>query len=63
MPEFFEKSPFSGVEKHCQDQGTSCHHFDSTDLDFAHIESEKTSFFAEMGNFPMKNSTRSDSMH
>jgi len=40
MPEFFEKSPLSGAGKHPDFQVTSCHHFDSTDVDFAYIESE-----------------------
>ncbi len=39
MPEFFEKSPLSGTEKHPDFQVTSCHHFDSTNVDFAYIES------------------------
>ncbi len=34
------ESPFSKAEKHRQDQGTSCHHFDSTNTNFARIESE-----------------------
>jgi len=40
MPEFFKKSPFSGAEKHPDFQVTSCHHFDTTNADFAYIESE-----------------------
>jgi hypothetical protein len=34
------KSPFSGAGKHPDFQVTSCHHFDTTDVDFACIESE-----------------------
>jgi hypothetical protein len=40
MPEFFEKSPLSGAEKHRNFQVTSCHQNVSTDVDFAYIESE-----------------------
>ena len=40
MPEFFEKSPLSGAEKHPEFQVTSCYHFVSTNVDFAYIESE-----------------------
>jgi hypothetical protein len=34
MPEFFEKLPLSGAEKHPDFQVTVCHHFDSTDAKF-----------------------------
>jgi hypothetical protein len=40
MPEFFEKSTLSGAGKHPDFQVTSCHHFDTTNVDFAYIESE-----------------------
>ena len=40
MPVFFEKSPLSGAEKHPYFQVTSCHHFVTTIVDFAYIESE-----------------------
>jgi len=40
MPEFFEKLPLSGAEKHLDFQVTSCHRFISTNVDFAYIESE-----------------------
>ena len=40
MPEFFEKSPLSGAGKHRNFQVTLCLHFDTTDADFAYIESE-----------------------
>ena len=40
MPEFFEKSTLSGAGKHPDFQVTSCHHFDTTDPNFAYIESE-----------------------
>jgi len=40
MPEFFEKSPLSEAEKQPDFQVTSCHHFDSTNVDFAYVESE-----------------------
>jgi hypothetical protein len=40
MSEFFEKTPLSGVGKYPDFQVTSCHHFDSTSVDFAYIESE-----------------------
>jgi len=39
-PEFFEKSPLSGAGKHPDFMVTSCHHFDTTNADFAYIESE-----------------------
>jgi len=34
------KSPLSGAVKHPDFQVTSCHHFDTTNVDFAYIESE-----------------------
>ncbi len=40
MPEFVEMSPPSGPGKHPDFQVTSCHHFDTTNVDFAYIESE-----------------------
>ncbi len=40
IPEFFKKSPLSGAIKHPDFQVTSCHHFDTTNVDFAYIESE-----------------------
>jgi len=40
IPEFSEKSPLSGAEKHRNFQVTSCHPFVSTNVDFAYIESE-----------------------
>jgi hypothetical protein len=40
MPEFFEKSPLSGAEKQPDFQVTSCHHFVTTNVDFAYIEFE-----------------------
>jgi len=40
MPEFLEKSRLSVAGKHLDFQVTSCHHFVSTDVDFAYIESE-----------------------
>jgi hypothetical protein len=40
MSEFFEKSPLSGGRKHPDFQVTSCHQNDSTNVDFAYIESE-----------------------
>jgi len=40
MPEFFEQSPLSEAKKHPDFQVTSCHHFDTTNVDFAYIESE-----------------------
>jgi len=40
IPEFFDKSPLSGAEKHSDFQVTSCHHFVTTNADFAYIESE-----------------------
>ncbi len=40
MSEFFEKSPLSGGRKHPAFQVTSFLHFDTTDVDFAYIESE-----------------------
>ena len=42
MPEFLKKPHFSRAEKRRQDQGTSCLHFDSTDLDFAQMEQVST---------------------
>ncbi len=40
MPESFEKPPLSGAEKYRDFQVTSCHHFVTTNVDFAYIESE-----------------------
>jgi len=40
MPEFCEKSPISGAGKHPDFQVTSCLQNDSTNVDFAYIESE-----------------------
>jgi len=40
MPEFFEKSPLSGVGKQQNFQVTSCLRFVSTNVGFACIESE-----------------------
>ena len=40
ISEFFEKPPLSGTEKHPDFQVTSCHHFVTTSVDFAYIESE-----------------------
>jgi len=39
-PEFFEKPPLLGAEKHRQDQVTSYLYVDTTNVDFAYIESE-----------------------
>jgi len=47
MSGVFEKSPFSGTEKHPDFQVTSCHHFDTTNANFAYIESEYMSIFCE----------------
>jgi hypothetical protein len=38
--ESFEKSPLSGAGKHPDFQVTSCHHFVTTNVDFAYIETE-----------------------
>jgi hypothetical protein len=40
IPEIFENSPLSGSEKHHNFQVTSCHHFVTTNVDFAYIKSE-----------------------
>jgi hypothetical protein len=40
ISEFFEKSPLSRAGKHPDFQVTSCHHFDTTNVDFAYIKSE-----------------------
>ena len=40
IPEFFENSPLSGAGKHPDFQVTSCLHFDTTNVNFAYIESE-----------------------
>jgi hypothetical protein len=40
MLELFEKSPLSKAEKHPDFQVTLCHHFVTTNVDFAYIESE-----------------------
>ena len=40
MPEFFEKPFLSGAGKHPDFQVTSCRHFDTTNVNFAYIESE-----------------------
>ena len=40
MPEFFEKSRLSGAKKRPDFQVTSCHHFVTTNANFAYIESE-----------------------
>jgi hypothetical protein len=47
IPEFFEKSPLSEAEKHPDFQVTSCHHFDTTNVDFTYIESEEMLIFCE----------------
>jgi hypothetical protein len=39
------KSSSSRAEEHRQDQGTSCLHFDSTDLDFAQIQAAHRPLF------------------
>jgi hypothetical protein len=40
IPEFFKKSPHSRAEKHPDFQVTSCHQNDTTNDDFAYIESD-----------------------
>ena len=40
MIEFFEKSPLSGAGKRPDFQVTSCHRFDTTNVNFAYVESE-----------------------
>ncbi len=40
IPELFKKSPLSGAEKHPDFQVTSCHHFVTTNPNFAYIKSE-----------------------
>jgi len=40
MPEFFEKSPLLGAEKYPDFQVTLCLRNDTTNVDFAYIESE-----------------------
>ncbi len=40
IPEFFEKSPLSGAEKSPDFQVTLCLQNDTTNVDFAYIESE-----------------------
>jgi len=40
MSELFKKSPPPEAEKHPDFQVTVCHHFDTTNVDFAYIESE-----------------------
>ncbi len=47
MSEFFEKPPLSGAGKHPDFQVTSCLHFDTTNANFACIESEKMSIFCK----------------
>jgi hypothetical protein len=39
MPEFFEKPPLPKAKKHPDFQVTSCHHFVTTNDDFAYVES------------------------
>ena len=43
-------SPLSGAEKHHNFQVTSCHHFDTTNVDFAYIKSEIMPIFSENMN-------------
>ncbi len=40
MPEFFKKLSLSEAKKHPDFQVTSCHHFDTTNVNFTYIESE-----------------------
>ncbi len=40
IPEFSDKSLLSEAKKHPDFQVTSCHHFVTTNVDFANIESE-----------------------
>ncbi len=40
MPKFFKKSSISKAKKHPDFQVTSCHHFVTTNADFAYIKSE-----------------------
>jgi hypothetical protein len=40
MSEFFKKSHLSGLKKHPNFQVTSCHHFVTTNVNFAYTESE-----------------------
>jgi hypothetical protein len=47
MSEFLEKLPLSGVEKHHNFQVILCHHFVTTNVDFAYIESEIMSIISE----------------
>ena len=62
MSEFSEKPHSSRAEKHCQDQGTSCLHFVTTNPDFSKPSPKKCPCFAEIDNFLVKNSTPSYSM-
>jgi hypothetical protein len=50
MPEFFKKSPLPGAKKHLDFQVTSCHHFVTTNVDFAYVESEIMPVFSENTN-------------
>ena len=49
--EFFEKSPLSRAKKHPDFQVTSCHHFDTTNVDFAYTKSEIMLIFCKNTNF------------
>jgi hypothetical protein len=40
IPEFFKKSSLSRAKKHQNFQVTSCHQNDTTNVDFAYVESE-----------------------
>jgi hypothetical protein len=48
------KPPLSGAKKHRQDKGTSCHHFDTTNVNFAYIKSEIMPFFCKNLNISQK---------
>jgi len=50
MLEFIPKPLLSGAEKYPDFQVTSCLHFDTTNANFACIESEKMSIFCENTN-------------
>jgi hypothetical protein len=50
LKQYTQKSLLSGAKNRRQDKGTSCHHFDTTNIDFADIESEIMSFFCENTN-------------
>ena len=54
MSELFENSPLSGAGKHHNFQVTACHHFVTTNPNYAYIKSEKKLIFYKNTNISQK---------